>query len=114
MAMTKNRRDYQRAYRARNNPVKDKSGIIYLVGTGNFKDPVKIGWTGRDMAVRLCEMQMENPTELKILFTSKKLKNANKVEQKIHDMLVESGKHVRGEWFNLNKYQKTKLKEMLK
>lgn len=114
MALTKEQLEYQRAYRVRNNTVKDKPGVVYLVGTSDFKQPVKIGWTGRDMAIRLSEMQMENPHELKVLFTSKKLRNANKVERKIHEMLAESGKHIRGEWFELNKYQRNKLKEMLK
>lgn len=114
MAMTKERLEYQRAYRAGRTTVKDKPGVIYLVGTTDVKQPVKIGWTGRDIAIRLSEMQKENSAELKVLFTSKKLRNANKVERKIHEMLAESGKHIRGEWFELNKYQRTKLKEMLK
>ena len=66
------------------------------------------------MKKRLSQLQSGNPTELKVLFISKEMPNANKVEYEVLETLKHSGKHIRGEWFELNKYQRTKLKEMLK
>jgi membrane protein involved in colicin uptake len=88
-------------------------GNIYLAKLDIPNSPTKIGWTDRKFSVRQSEIQKENPFEVKKVFVSKKLNNANKVERTIHDTLKAAGKHIRGEWFDLNTYQIKKLKKQL-
>ena len=103
----------QASMQAKRDQTLEKPGIIYAVGTGDLDHPVKIGWTGLDMKTRLAGLQSGSPTELKVLFTSKPLSNANKVEYDLLEGLKNSGKHIRGEWFNLNQNQLDMLKILL-
>lgn len=94
----------QAAMQAKRDQTLEKPGIVYVVGTGDLSYPVKIGWTGQDMKTRLAGLQSGSPTELKVLFTSKPLSNANKIEYVLLERLKNSGRHIRGEWFKLNQY----------
>jgi hypothetical protein len=130
MALTQEQLEYQRAYRARTGHAAAKKyapkalarlrdqtpavpGIVYAITTDSINSPIKIGWTGGDIKTRLSVLQSGSPVELKVLFTSKYLPNANKIEYKIHHKLKEVGAHHRGEWFNLNERQVSTLKSIL-
>jgi hypothetical protein len=78
--------------------MKNKSGIIYIVGHKN--GPYKVGMTTGTIKDRVSALQTASPKEIYTYYTSSKLDSIFKVEDEILCELKPY--NVRGEWFNLN------------
>lgn len=76
----------------------DNSGFLYFIGINEY---VKVGIT-TDLQQRLSCIQTGSPYEVKLLNHVFVGGNVRDVETSIHAYLKQEGKHVRGEWFNLN------------
>ena len=77
-------------------------GLIYVICSGIPGNPYKIGLTsGTTVKTRLSGIQCSQWIELKLFWKSKVLENVNGIESKLHKHFKD--KHVRGEWFNINK-----------
>ncbi|KKN66132.1 hypothetical protein LCGC14_0474220 [marine sediment metagenome] len=71
--------------------------MLYLIQCGGECGPLKIGWS-KDPESRLCELQIANPYELKIIAVNVHVETAD--EFKLHLKFVKF--HLRGEWFQFN------------
>lgn len=78
-----------------------RKGYIYVIGSKCEKYPYKIGLSKSSPARRLNDLQTSHWANLKIFYESPQLSFIEAVEKALHDKFKK--KHVRGEWFNLNK-----------
>lgn len=74
---------------------------VYVIGS-EFGPPLKIGFS-RKPAARLWDLRIASPTELKLYLVCwlARKDQAIALERRCHQILRESGRHLRGEWFNL-------------
>jgi hypothetical protein len=86
----------------------DGNETVYFVAEEPFCEMVKIGKTTRNIGERLSGLQTGNPRKLSCLASFERPKKYN-YENMFHKLF--SGKHIRGEWFNLsvNLIEKIKL-----
>ena len=77
-------------------------GTIYVIGPDVPETPYKIGITsGSNTDKRKTSLQTAHWMELKLIWKSKVLDRADKIEKKLHKHFKK--KWVRGEWFNITK-----------
>ena len=72
----------------------NRKHYLYFIQVEN-SGPIKIG-IAKDVKKRLCELQVGNPYELKILYFTP---CCRKDEAEIHRILTMHNLHIRGEWF---------------
>jgi hypothetical protein len=72
--------------------------------------PVKVGFSRRPVG-RLTDLQISSPIELRfhlVCWLADK-KEAIALEQRCHQMLIQSGRHLRSEWFNIPPIEAAKV-----
>lgn len=73
-------------------------GTIYLIAVAGTSH-VKVGFTAGKASERLCALQVGCPYELTVIAC---LRGSRNTEQALHSALNRWGRHLRGEWFDLD------------
>lgn len=82
---------------------------VYAIGPKSGT-PLKIGFSRR-LTTRLIGLQTSSPEELRfhlVCWVATKAE-ATKLESRCHKILTETGRHIRGEWFNLTPLEAAKV-----
>ncbi|MEZ4447238.1 MAG: GIY-YIG nuclease family protein [Polyangiaceae bacterium] len=83
-------------------------GTVYFAAEAGHESPVKIGWTDRDVAHRLSDLQTGNPRALE---TVVEVPGSRSLEKALHDFLAPRRRG--GEWFDISRRQAVKLGKLL-